>query len=462
MSQIPDDELIAKFVSAAPLHFSKNAVFVKAENAFYLWEDGAYRHVPDQEIMQAIWDFLKQAKAADTLYRGFNICQKRVESLLFGLRLDHKRTQESSLTHFVSFNDSKALNLNDFSLSEATPEIPSFFKLNISSKILDEKPTCPRFQQFLGEVLVQEDGKTPDLELIGFAQEIFGYCLTGSIAAHATFFFFGSGRNGKSVLLDVLRSLVGERYIANMTIQTLTTRQFSASNLIGKKINIASEEESKHIQSDLFKSLVAGDPVTVEKKYRDPFELRPSVKFLFATNQIPIFDSTDPAIRDRVLIVPFFRYFNENERDRELKTKLQEEIGGIFAWALEGAKRIVERKYKFIVPTTVRAMGERFEKEQSSVLTFVNENYLVTGGDEYVVKAVMYEKYKEWCDINKRTPKMSENFFKDLNNVHRGKVTTDARRSIGGKETRVVLGVRETDDDSAFIHIGKPPQTEPF
>jgi hypothetical protein len=57
---------------------------------------------------------------------------------------------------------------------------------------------------------------------------------------------------------------------------------------------------------------------------------------------------------------------------------------------------------------------------------------------------------------------MSENFFKDLNNVHRGKVTTDARRSIGGKETRVVLGVRETDDDSAFIHIGKPPQTEPF
>lgn len=462
MSQIPDDELIAKFANASPLNFSKNAVFVKGENAFYLWENDVYRHVADQEVMQVIWNFLKEAKAADTLYRGFNLCQKRVEGLLFGLRLDHKRMSESSLTQYVSFNDGKVLNLNDFSLVQATPDIPSFFKLNVSSSILNDKPPCPRFERFLEEVLVQEDGKTADTELVAFVQEIFGYCLTGSIAAHATFFFFGSGRNGKSVLLDVLRSLIGEQYIANMTIQTLTTRQFSASNLIGKKINIASEEESKHIQSDLFKSLVAGDPVTVEKKYRDPFELRPSVKFLFATNQIPVFDSTDPAIRDRVLIVPFFRYFNEDERDRELKAKLQEEIGGIFAWALEGARRIMDRKYKFVVPASVRAMGEKFEKEQSSVLTFVNENYTVTGDDQYVVKAVMYEKYKQWCDINKRPPKMSENFFKDLNNVHRGKVTTDARRSIDGKETRVVLGVCETKDDSAFIHIGKPPHTEPF
>ena len=462
MSQVPDDELIAKFVSSAPVNFSKNAVFVKGENAFYLWEEDVYRHVPDHEVMQIIWDYLKQAKAADTLYRGFNICQKRVEGLLFGLRLDHKNVNDTSLTQFVSFADGKILNLNDFSLTEATPEVPSFFKLNVSSGVIQEKPACPRFQRFLEEVLVQEDGKTPDTELAAFVQEIFGYCLTGSIAAHATFFFFGSGRNGKSVLLDVLRSLIGERYIANMTIQTLTTRQFSASNLIGKKINIASEEESKHIQSDLFKSLVAGDPVTVEKKYRDPFELRPSVKFLFATNQIPIFDSTDPAIRDRVLIIPFSRYFTEDERDRELKTKLQEELGGIFAWALEGAKRIIDRKYKFIVPVSVRARGEKFEKEQSSVLTFVNENYTVTGDEQYVVKSVMYERYKAWCDTNKRPPKMSENFFKDLNNVYRGKVTSDARRSLGGKETRVVLGVCETRDESAFIHAGRPPQESPF
>ena len=69
MSQVPDDELIAKFVSSAPVNFSKNAVFVKGENAFYLWEEDVYRHVPDHEVMQIIWDYLKQAKAADTLYR---------------------------------------------------------------------------------------------------------------------------------------------------------------------------------------------------------------------------------------------------------------------------------------------------------------------------------------------------------------------------------------------------------
>lgn len=224
---------------------------------------------------------------------------------------------------------------------------------------------------------------------------------------------------------------------------------------MGKKLNIASEEESKYIRSDMFKSMVAGDPMTIERKYQHPVEIRPAIKFLFATNQMPIFDSTDPAIRDRVFIIPFNRYFRDSERDPALMDTLQSEIGGIFGWALEGAKRIIKNGYKFRIPESIKVAGKKFEEEQSSVLTFINENYVITGNHEenYEVKAVMYGRYQSWCvEHGRKQPKTNENFFKDIKNIYRDSVNLNAKRTVLGKETRIISGIKKTDDESAFVN----------
>ena len=85
---------------------------------------------------------------------------------------------------------------------------------------------------------------------------------------------------------------------------------------------------------------------------------------------------------------------------------------------------------------------------------FLTENYTVTGNqlDDFEVKAVMYGFYKDWCYTNGRQPKSNENFFKDIKDVNRDLVNLNAKRILHEKETRVITGIKKTEDESAFVN----------
>jgi putative DNA primase/helicase len=49
-----------------------------------------------------------------------------------------------------------------------------------------------------------------DVELQSYLQRVAGYCLTGSVAEHALFFFYGTGANGKSVFVNTLLGILSD------------------------------------------------------------------------------------------------------------------------------------------------------------------------------------------------------------------------------------------------------------
>ena len=63
---------------------------------------------------------------------------------------------------------------------------------------------CSQWLSFLNDVT---DG---DKDLQGYLQRMVGYCLTGSTSAHALFFLYGTGANGKSVFVNTLTSILGD------------------------------------------------------------------------------------------------------------------------------------------------------------------------------------------------------------------------------------------------------------
>ncbi len=65
-----------------------------------------------------------------------------------------------------------------------------------------EKPAL--FLEFLARIF------DDDKEVIGFIHRLFGYALTGQVSEHKLFFFHGSERNGKSVLINVLLKIMGD------------------------------------------------------------------------------------------------------------------------------------------------------------------------------------------------------------------------------------------------------------
>lgn len=65
----------------------------------------------------------------------------------------------------------------------------------------------PRWDRFLADTF----GEGPEgAEMIGFLHLLLGYSITGDVGAQVMPFLFGSGKNGKSVLLDVLIKLIGD------------------------------------------------------------------------------------------------------------------------------------------------------------------------------------------------------------------------------------------------------------
>ena len=86
-----------------------------------------------------------------------------------------------------------------------------------------------------------------DLDLIRFNKAWFGYNLTGDVTEHALWFGYGSGGNGKGVLLNTIAAVMGD-YAGAAPMETFTAKSFDShptelAMLRGLRMVTASETE---------------------------------------------------------------------------------------------------------------------------------------------------------------------------------------------------------------------------
>ena len=147
--------------------------------------------------------------------------------------------------------------------------------------------------------------------------------LTGSTAEQCAFFLYGTGRNGKSTFIDVIRELFGD-YARNIQPETIMVRNNNAINsdiarLKGARLVTTVEpNEGLKLNEGLLKQLTGGDIITARKLYAEEFEFKAEFKLWMATNHKPIIRGTDLGIWRRVHMIPFTVVIPENEVDRQL------------------------------------------------------------------------------------------------------------------------------------------------
>ncbi len=276
-----------------------------------------------------------------------------------------------------------------------------------------DSPPTPVFDRFLATSLVKKNTDEPDASLVVLVEEMLGYILLPSVDAAAAFFLYGAGKNGKSKLADLARLIVGDDLAVALTLEGLTMNRFAASTLVGKKLNVCNEDESKYLASDKFKAIVSGEYITAERKYGANFSFRPTAKYIFCTNSQPRFDGLNYGLKRRVKIIPFYRQIPEAEKDIELHAKLEAELPGIISRAVSGARRLMANKYVFSDADAVIEETEEFENTISTPVRFVRERYRVND-DAFVENGALYAAYKEWCDVNGNKPMGSLNFHKEI------------------------------------------------
>ncbi len=204
----------------------------------------------------------------------------------------------------------------------------------------DPKAKCTNFKKFLEEVVSSQDNRDAIMEFIG-------YMLLKEYIFEIIMLFVGEGANGKSVLLSVIKRLLGSENVSSVTPQQLEKSRFSSAQLYGKLACIAGDIPSKPLQfTGILKMLTGGDLIHAEHKHRDPFDFVNYAKLIFSANQVP--ESWDPtsAFYRRFRIIEFPNTFSPDSssflpRDVLLgKLTSETEKSGILNLVIESLKRL--------------------------------------------------------------------------------------------------------------------------
>jgi putative DNA primase/helicase len=268
---------------------------------------------------------------------------------------------------------------------------------------------CPIFQQFLAEVLVNEDD-TPCPEMIEYLQRAFGFCLTPSVAEQVFFILWGVGQNGKSTLMDVICKVLGDYAIAGSESLYFEGRDRSnnedEARLYGKRLCVTSEtKQATHFSEPKIKRLTGGDRITASYKYQSQFEFSPTHKLFLCCNDKPKFNVDDPAIVRRIKLVPFYHVVPPEERDNHLPEKLQAELSGILNWMLAGLRQYNSGRnlQDQFTPEIMRLAKDGYLAECDRIGDFIDE-CTATDPTMLTPKDDIYQRYRTWAEDNGLRP----------------------------------------------------------
>lgn len=290
---------------------------------------------------------------------------------------------------------------------------------------------CPMWRSFLDDIFVGDE------ELIRYIQKAVGYSMTGDVSEQCVFFLYGTGRNGKSTFLDVLREILGE-YVSNIQPETIMVKNGSGNGinsdiarLKGARIVTTVEpNEGVRINEGLIKQLTGEDAVTARKLYGNEFEFKPEFKLWMATNHKPIIRGTDEGIWRRIHMIPFTVQMPQEKIDRQLKSKLEREYPAILRWAVDGC--ILWQREGLKQPKAVLDMVRKYRREMDVISAFVDDRCEVREG-QYERSSDLYAAYSKWCEANNEY-KMSNTKFSVELEKRFGKVTKrDGKYFLGLK-----------------------------
>jgi len=302
----------------------------------------------------------------------------------------------------------------------------------------DERATCPRFLQFLDEVLKEDE------ELQAFLQRAVGYSLTGETREQVLFFLVGHGGNGKTTLLEVLRALLAPYAAAADMATFLPSRSDRIREdlfaLKSARFVTAVEAGEQTLDEVLLKRISGGDFLRARTLYRKSQEFRPEFKLWFAMNQLPAIRGTDDGIWRRVRVLPFEARIAKV--DHHLLEKLQAELPGILTWAVCGSRDFYEHGLQS--PARVRETVHTYRLENDPVAAFL-QDCCVREPLAKTVAGELYQAYVAWCFETVR-PVLSTTAFGRALNGH----------GLYGRKSGSVcwrLGVRPTADPRDELEV---------
>lgn len=270
------------------------------------------------------------------------------------------------------------------------PHSPKYFRLarlDVDFKPEAESPILKNFMQ-----------ETFNSDALNTIWEYMGVSILESISAKRFMIFVGSGDNGKSVWLNVVRKVLGADNVSSATLKDLSENRFAKAQLLGKLANIASDisgEELEDIAS--IKELTGNDQTSADRKFQTQVNFVNKASLMFSCNVLPMAVAADDAYFKRLLVVDCPNQVPEEKQDKYLEAKLTTEESKS-AWlnlALEGLTRYHTNGQIFSKSGTITEAVEAHKRECRPDITFI-ERYIKKKEGHVLTIDNIIKEMREW------------------------------------------------------------------
>lgn len=252
------------------------------------------------------------------------------------------------------------------------------------------------------------------------------------------FIFHGTGGNGKGTLLQIIKTILGEKNVSAASITELGDERY-LNNLIGKLANLGDDMENEPInrkQMKILKNLSSGDLIQVRRLNENAFMTSLNPVLIFTTNHLLKSFDKDLSYKRRVIWCPMDCKIKESEIDVRFISKLTtpEALEYWIKLVIEAYRRLYKQE-KFTYCKKVKDFTKFYHRENDSTI-----EYLETVPDEDIFMRrtpTVYDDYEAWCENNGETPQAPKRLKEQI--LERGFIIKRIKRKDinGGKDCKV-------------------------
>lgn len=355
---------------------------ITVNGSLYVYEDGYYQK--DERIIE---------RKMIELYPG--IKQNQRSEVLSYIRIKtHINGGDIKVNPYIVNLKNTRLDLRTGECLEFTPDVIDFCRIPVT---YDPSAYCSDLDKMLNRVFLG------DREVINLFEEMVGYTLLKHARYQKAFMLYGSGSNGKSTILNLLKMFLGASNYSSLALEKVTER-FNVAELENMSANIGEDIDNVAMKdTGTLKKIFAGNSLQVERKGERPYKIAPYATHIYACNNIPrSFDKSDGFYR-RWIFIPFNAKFSSADPDYdpliEDKITTDTALSYLLNIAIRGANRLM-KKGKFTEPETVREALEAYKADNSNTLSWIEDKDLNI--DYFLENSTdkLYSDFTDWCKLS--------------------------------------------------------------
>lgn len=212
----------------------------------------------------------------------------------------------------------------------------------------------------------------------------------------------GEGRNGKSLLMEMIERIFGEENCSHVTRQQISESNPVVTEVMGKLVNIVKDGPASYLKdSGNEKSLIAGEEIPIRRLYQNqPTMVSTNGLFIEGLNREPKSRDKSSALQSRLARFEFPNVYLEDRMFYRWATS-PEVTGALLSLMVDNYVR--EHEIQIMLAPTARSIELKLDHMISNsaelqFLMWLEDNGGPDGADELIGKdmRVIVQKFKSW------------------------------------------------------------------